>query len=85
MIYPLIQNMPMELPLEFSAVIRLYHLSSKLDSLEASADLFRFSSRWPCRFGCDTLISRFQWVEITENCEELAASQKTNFLYFPLV
>ena len=29
MIYPLVQNMPMELPLEFSAVIRLYHLSSK--------------------------------------------------------
>ena len=53
----------------------------KLDGLKISVDLFRFSSHWLYRFGCDTYISRCQRVEIMENCEEYGASQKRKFLY----
>ena len=39
-------------------------------------DLFLFSSRGPCRFGCDTLISGCQWGEIAENGEGFGAKAK---------
>jgi len=51
----------------------------KLDGLEVSADLFLFLSRWPCRFGRDNLISRCQWVEITENCDGFGVRPKRKF------
>ena len=44
-------------------------------------DLFLFSSRGPCRSGCDTLISGCQWGEIAENGEGFGARQKKKLLY----
>ncbi len=39
---------------------------------------FSFSSCRPCRFGCDTLISGFQWRVFAENWEDLSKAKKGN-------
>jgi len=41
----------------------------KRGCLEVSVDPLLFSSRWSCRFGCDTLLSGCQWRVIEEDKE----------------
>jgi len=50
--------------------------------MEVSADLFRFSSRWICGFGCDILISGYQREKLRKIENELGQTPKENSYEF---